>query len=246
MQQDAIELAQDTIALLRKVSTATITTQLMKNHGMTRRSIPGVQPVVASHSRFVGPAVTLRYVPMREDLIPGGRRALTDNPILTTIDDMPDGSVFVIDQCGDTGCGSLGDILMARLVVRGVAGVVSDGAMRDIDPLRQMAIPVFCRGFAAPPSPAALLPADVQVPIGCGGVLVIPGDIVVGDADGVVVIPRVIADQVAHDGYEQETSEAWVRRRVDAGARVGDIYPMNERYATEYKAWLAAGRPEGA
>ena len=245
MEQDRIDLAPDTIDLLRQVSTATITTQLVKNHGMTSRSVRGVQPVVPVRSRFVGPAFTLRYVPMREDLIPGGKRAMTGNIVQDAIDDIPAGAVFVIDQCGDTGCGSLGDILMARLVVRGVVGVVSDGGMRDIDPLRQMEMPVFCRGFGAPPSFAALLPADVQCPIGCGGVLVIPGDIVVGDADGVVVIPRYLADTVARHGYEQETSEAWVRRRVDAGARVGEIYPMNERYTAEYQAWVAAGRPEG-
>lgn len=245
MRQDEITLAPETLDLLTRVSTATITTQLVKTHGMRSWSIPGVTPVNPARCRFVGPAYTVRYVPAREDLIPGGKRPLQENPIQEACDIVPAGSVVVIDQNGDASCGSLGDILMARLVVRGVAGVVSDGGMRDIDPLRQMTMPVFCRGFGAPPSFASLLAADTGSVIGCGGVLVVPGDIVVGDADGVVVIPRHLADQVARDGDEQERTEAWIRRKVDAGARVSEVYPLNAQYAAEYKQWVAAGRPDG-
>jgi len=244
MKQDDISLAPETLALLRRVSTATITTQLVKNHGLLTRSIRGVQPLRPDCCRFVGPAYTVRYVPAREDLIPGGVRALQENPLQEACDTVPAGSVFVVDQNGNTGCGSLGDILMARLVVRGVAGVVSDGGMRDSDPVRQMQMPVFCRGIGAPPSFASLLVAETGSVIGCGGVLVIPGDIVVGDADGVVVIPRCLADRVARDGDEQERSEAWIRRKVDAGAAVSEVYPMNARYKAEYQAWIDAGRPE--
>jgi regulator of RNase E activity RraA len=246
MQQDAVDLAPDTLDLLKRVSTATITTQLVKNHGMRTRSVTGVRPVDPARCRFVGPAYTVRYVPMREDLILGGKRPLKENPIQEACDTVPAGSVVVIDQNGDASCGSLGDILMARLIVRGVVGVVSDGGMRDIDPVRQMTMPVFCRGHGAPPSFASLLVAEAQGVIGCGGVLVIPGDIVVGDADGVVVIPRYLADQVARDGDEQERTEAWIRRKVESGARVSEVYPLNERYAAEYRAWVAAGRPEDA
>jgi regulator of RNase E activity RraA len=246
MQQDDVTLASDTLDRLQRVSTATITTQLFKTHGLRTRSIRGVTPVDPARARFVGPAYTLRYVPMREDLSLGGRRQLKENPAQTAIDAIPAGAVMVIDMNGDADVGALGDILIARLVVRGAAGVVADGGMRDIDPVRQMSLPVFCRGFGAPPSFASLLVADSQCAIGCGGVLVIPGDIVVADADGVVVIPRYLADQVARDGWEQEQMEAWVRRRVDAGAPVGEVYPPNERYMAEYKAWVAAGRPDGA
>jgi regulator of RNase E activity RraA len=246
MQQDDVTLAADTLDLLRRVSTATITTQLIKNHGLRSRSIRGVRPVDAARAKFVGPAYTLRYVPAREDLSLGGKRALKENPAQTAIDAIPAGSVMVIDMNGDTDVGALGDILIARLVVRGAAGVVADGGMRDIDPVRQMTLPVFCRGFGAPPSFASLLAVEAQGVIGCGGVLVFPGDIVVGDADGVVVIPCYLADQVARDGNDQERMEAWVRRKVDAGAPVGEAYPPNERYLAEYRAWVAAGRPEGA
>jgi len=169
---------------------------------------------------------------------------LTENPAQTAIDAIPAGSVMVIDMNGDTDVGALGDILIARLVFRGAAGVVADGGMRDIDPVRQMSLPVFCRGYGAPPSFASLLAVEAQSVIGCGGVLVIPGDIVVADADGVVVIPRYLADQVARNGDDQERMEAWVRRKVDAGAPVGEAYPPNDHYLAEYKQWVAAGRPE--
>lgn len=240
MQQDDIALRPDTLDRLRRVSTATITTQLLKNHGLRTRAIPGVKPVDASRCKFVGPAFTVRYVPMREDLSMGGKRALGMNPLQEAIDNAPAGSVFVIDMNGDATSGALGDILIARLVARGVAGVVADGGMRDIEPVQQMTLPVFCRGFAAPPSFATLLVADVQQPVGCGGVLVIPDDIVVADADGVVVIPRYLADTVAQAGDEQERLEAWVRRKIEAGATVRDYYPPGEQAMAEYRAWAAS------
>lgn len=242
MQQDDVTLAPDTLDRLRRVSTATITTQLLKNHGLRTRAIPGVKPVDPKRDRFVGPAFTVRYVPMREDLSMGGRRPAA-NPLQEAIDTAPAGCVFVFDMNNDATNGALGDILIARLVVRGIAGVVADGGMRDIDPVRQMTLPVFCRGHAAPPSFATLLAADVQRPVGCGGVLVIPGDIVVADADGVVVIPRYLADTVAQAGDEQEQMEAWIRRKIDAGASVRAFYPPGEQAVAEYRQWVAAGRP---
>lgn len=241
MQQDSITLAPDTLDRLRRVSTATLTTQLFKNHGLRTRSIQGVQPVDPARGKFVGPAFTVRYVPMREDLSMGGKRP-ADNPLQPAIDAAPPGSVFVFDMNGDVGSGALGDILIARLVARGVAGVVADGGMRDIDPVRQMDLPVFCRGFAAPPSFASLLCADVQRPIGCGGVLVIPDDIVVADRDGVVVVPRYLADQVARAGEEQEQLEAWIRRKIDDGAMVQDFYPPTGQAMDEYRSWRESTR----
>jgi regulator of RNase E activity RraA len=236
MQQDEVTLTPDTLERLRRVSTATLTTQLGKNHGLRSRAVAGVRPVDPRRCKFVGPAYTMRYVPMREDLVPGGARALQVNPAQDAIDNMPAGSVFVIDMNGDASCGALGDILIARLIARGVAGVVADGGMRDIEPVQQMTLPVFCRGFAAPPSFATLLVAEAQSVIGCGGVLVVPGDIVVGDADGVVVIPRYLADTVARAGDEQEQMEAWIRRKIEGGAMVRDFYPPTAQALAEYRA----------
>lgn len=242
MDKDDIALAPDTLERLHRVSTATLTTQLLKNHGLRTRAIPGVKPVDPARCRFVGPAFTVRYVPMREDLSMGGKRP-APNPLQAAIDDAPAGSVFVFDMNGDIGSGALGDILIARLVARGVAGVVADGGMRDIAPVQQMSLPVFCRSFAAPPSFASLLAADVQQPIGCGGVLVLPDDIVVADADGVVVVPRYLADTVARAGEEQEQMEAWIRGKIDGGAAVRDFYPPTQEALAAYRQWEAAGRP---
>jgi regulator of RNase E activity RraA len=235
MQQDDVTLEPDTLERLRRVSTATLTTQLLKNHGLRTRAIPDVKPVDARRCKFVGPAYTVRYVPMREDLSIGGKRALATNPLQEAIDNAPAGSVFVIDMNGDARSGALGDILIARLIACGVAGVVADGGMRDIEPVQQMTLPVFCRGYAAPPSFATLLVADTQRPIGCGGVLVIPDDIIVADADGVVVVPRYLADTVARAGEEQEQMEAWIRRKIEGGGMVRDFYPPGEQALAEYR-----------
>jgi regulator of RNase E activity RraA len=242
MQQDDVTLAPDTLDRLHRVSTATLTTQLLKNHGLRTRAIPAVKPVDPRRCRFVGPAYTVRYVPMREDLSMGGKRQLATNPLQDAIDNAPAGCVFVFDMNGDAGSGALGDILIARLIARGVAGVVADGGMRDIEPVQQMALPVFCRGFAAPPSFASLLAADTQQPIGCGGVLVLPDDIVVADADGVVVIPRYLADTVARAGEDQEQMEAWIRRKIEAGGTVRDFYPPSEQVLAEYRQGQEIGR----
>jgi regulator of RNase E activity RraA len=243
MQQDDVTLAPDTLEQLRRVSTATLTTQLLKNHGLRTRAIPGVKPVDAGRCKFVGPAYTVRYVPMREDLSMGGMRALATSPLQDAIDNAPPGSVFVFDMNGDAGSGALGDILIARLIARGIAGVVADGGMRDIEQVQQMTLPVFCRGYAAPPSFASLLVADTQRAIGCGGVLVMPDDIVVADADGVVVVPRYLADTVAHAGEEQEQMEAWIRRKIEGGAMVRDFYPPNEQALEEYRRGQEIGPP---
>ena len=242
MQLDDVTLAPDTLERLRRVSTATLTTQLLKNHGLRTRSISGVRPVDPRRCKFVGPAYTVRYVPMREDLSIGGKRAAA-NPLQDAIDNAPPGSVFVIDMNGDASSGALGDILIARLIARGVAGVVADGGMRDIEPVQQMTLPVFCRGYAAPPSFASLLVADVQRPIGCGGVLVIPDDIVVADTDGAVVIPRCLADTVARAGEDQEQMEAWIRRKIEGGGTVRDFYPPGEQALAEYRRGQEIGQP---
>lgn len=243
MTDQLAPLAPETLDLLKGVSSATVTTQLLKNHGMRTRSIRGVQPISPDRCRFVGPAFTMRYVPVREDLIPTGSLANPDNPMRQAVETIPAGSVLVMDMQADPNCGALGEILVARLIYRGVAGAVADGAMRDVTPIGAMALPVFCNGYAPPPSFATLLIADIQRVIGCGGVMVWPGDIVVGDPDGVVVIPRHLAGTVAKAGAEQERVEAWIRRRVEAGAPIPGTYPPNEATLAEYRKWVEAGEP---
>src|SRR4051812_6784652 len=227
------------IQMLHEVSTATVTSQLIKQGGMRTRAVRGVRPIDPARCRFAGPAVTVRYAPMREDLDAVASIGHPANPTTQAIETIPEGSVLVMQAGGMQG-GALGDVLIARLVARGVAGVVSDGAMRDIQAATGLGLPVFCAGYTPNPSSAELIAVETGGVIGCGGVLVYPGDIVVGDGDGVVVIPQHLAEKVAEAGLDQERMEAWIRKRVEAGEPIPGLYPPNE-------ATLAAWRgPRGA
>lgn len=225
------------MAKLARASTASVSSQLIKR-GLRTRSIANIAPVNPLTPRLAGIAYTLRYIAMREDLAVGGMMAAPDHPQRRAIETAAPGSVLVVDTHGADVSGTFGDILVARMRVRGLAGVVSDGPMRDVAELRRMPFPVFARGNAAPPSYASMLAVDAQVPISCGGVAVFPGDIVLGDPDGVVVIPPAIADQVVDDALEQDRIEAFIRQRVEAGASIIGNYPPSDETRAAYKAWL--------
>ncbi len=210
-------------AALEGVSTATITTLLVKK-GIRRSWMRGPKPSAPGLKRVVGPAFTLRFVPTREDVAtpeswssPRSSRA--------AIEDMPSGCVVVVDARGVVDAGSFGDILAARMKARGVAAVVTDGAVRDMAGAAATGLAIWCAGAAAPPSVAALHFAGWQEPIGCGGVAVFPGDIVVADGDGAVVIPAALAADIAAAGAEQVALEAWIMREVEAGAALPGLYP---------------------
>ncbi|KPK31889.1 MAG: hypothetical protein AMJ66_07620 [Betaproteobacteria bacterium SG8_40] len=238
MNMTNVSLSDTARDLYSRATTASLTAQLVKR-GLRTRAISNIGPINPDTPRVFGPAYTLRYIPMREDLATGAAMADPENPQRKAIEIMPAGHVLVADTHGLDVSGTLGDILVARLKVRGVAGVVSDGPMRDIKELENIDLPVFCRGNAAPPSYASMLAADAQVPIGCGGVAVFPGDIVIGDEDGVVFLPADIAEEVARDAVEQDRLEAYVRQRIEAGDSIVGVYPPNEETQAAYKAWLA-------
>jgi len=227
--------------LYARATTASLTSQLVKR-GMRTRAIANIAPVNPDTPRVFGPAYTLRYIPMREDLASGAAMADPENPQRKAIEVVPPGHVLVVDTRGMDVSGTFGDILVARLRVRGVAGVVSDGPMRDIEEMKKMDFPVFARGNAAPPSYASMIAADAQVPIGCGGVAVFPGDIVIADLDGVVILPADIAEEVARDAVEQDQLEAYVRQRVEGGDSIVGVYPPNEKTKADYEAWKAKQR----
>ena len=176
-------------------------------------------------------------MPLREDL---STLESYSQPvsIRQAIEQVTPGQVVVIDAGGALGCGTLGDILMARLQARGCAGVVTDGALRDIAGIREVGLPAFCAGAAAPPSVGGLAFAGWQETIGCGGVAVVPGDIIVADEDGAVVVPRALADELAPDALEQERYETFAQERVRSGAPVIGLYPATEESLAEYEAWL--------
>ena len=229
----------ETIQLLARVPTAVVTGLLLKKHGLRMRAIPEIRPIDPARCRFVGPAFTLRYVPMREDIALAVDIGNPANAMLQATQQIPTGSVFVMDMCGIGSVGGLGDVLTTRMQVRGVVGVVADGGMRDVSEIRALGMPTFCKGPAAPASPSALIPIAIQQPIGCGGVLVFPGDIMVGDEDGVAVIPAHLADEIAQMGVEKEALDGWVRERVAEGGDILGLYPPNESNLEKFRAWQA-------
>lgn len=236
------EVTPAALERLASVSAATISMQLLKR-GIRRVWMDGPRPMTPGTPRIVGEAFTLRFIPMREDIatLESYRAA---GSLREAIEAMPPERVVVIEARGERGCGTLGDILVARLKVRGARGVVSDGAMRDVAEVRAVGLPIYCNGAAAPPSITELFFAGWALPIGCGGAAVLPGDVVVADEDGAVVVPRALAEEVAQDAPEQERFERFVQIRVQQGAPVLGLYPPNDQTLADYEAWLAAGEPE--
>ena len=234
MSTAPLPLAPDIIAALSKVTTATITTILLK-HGLRNVYMRGTRPLRAGQPRLVGRAFTLRFVPAREDL---ATPASWGAPISTraAIEAMPEGVIAVVDAMGVTDCGIFGDILCARMKKRGVAALVSDGAVRDLAGVLGTGLPVWCDGAAAPASVAGLTFVGWQEPVGCGGVAVFPNDIVVADDDGAVLIPAAMLDEVLKTAPEQERMEGWIMREIEAGVPLPGLYPMNEETKARYAA----------
>ena len=225
---------------LREASTATIATQLFKL-GLRNRFLTGLSPLNAAHCRFVGEATTLRYIPMREDLDHPEVYGDPEHPQRKVIETARPGSVLVIDCRGDLRAGSVGAILAARLRARGAVGLVTDGAVRDAGEMAAGALPVFAAARSAAISLSVHHAADFDVPIACAGVAVFPGDILVGDEDGVVVIPRHLAEPIAAPAAGQEALERFLLAKVEAGASLPGTYPPNEATLTEYEEWRRSG-----
>ena len=230
-----VPLAPDVLDKLRQVPTATLATQLFKA-GFRNTYLAGVTPL-NPHVRMAGEAATVRFVPAREDLASFDAVATSEYPQRKAIDEIGPGQVLVMDCRGISAVASAGEILMTRIKVRGAAGAVTDGAMRDYSAIQKMDFPVYSQGMAAPAHVHRHLAVDMNVPIGCAGVLVLPGDIMVGDDEGVVCIPRQVAEKVAQAGLDLEELEAFVLEKIRAGAPLRGTYPPNEAVRAEYEAW---------
>ena len=226
-------LSNDIKDALSKVTTASITTILLKK-GLRNVWLRGTRPIKPGQGRLVGRAFTLRFVPAREDL---ATPESWSSPISTrsAIEAMPEGAIVVADSMGCTDAGIFGDILCARMAKKKVAGLVTDGVMRDMAGVIGTGLPVWCQGAAAPPSVAGLTFVNWQEPIGCGGVAVFPDDVVVVDDDGAVLIPKALVEAVTKEGVEQERLEGWIMSEVERGVELPGLYPPNadakERYA---------------
>jgi regulator of RNase E activity RraA len=218
------------------VSVATLCTQLFKR-GFRNVYLQGVGRLTKpSGGNLVGPAFTMRNIPAREDLDQISAFDDPNHPQRKGIESVPPGHVLVIDCRGETRVASGGQILTTRLKVRGAAGLVSDGPVRDSGPISQMDFPGLLRGGSAPLNLIHHHAIDLDVPIGCGGVPVYPGDVVVGDDEGVVVVPQHLADEVARDATEQEQLEAFILARIEGGAKLAGTYPPNAETRAAYEA----------
>jgi regulator of RNase E activity RraA len=225
---------------LRGITTATLTTVLLKK-GLRNVWLRGARPLVPGGERRVGRAFTLRFVPAREDL---ATPESWSSPISTraAIEAMPAGSIAVVDAMGVTDAGIFGDILCARMVKRGVAGLVTDGVVRDVAGVLSTRLPVWCQGTASPASVTSLTFVAWQQPIACGGVAVFPDDVIVADDDGAVLIPANLVDAVVAAAVEQERLEAWIMREVEGGAALPGLYPPNAENRARYEADKGSSR----
>jgi regulator of RNase E activity RraA len=233
MTTDAVDAG--TLAALRTVSTATVTTQLMAR-GLRNTFLHGLVPLNPGQTRMVGEAFTLRCIPSREDVDTLAVFQDYDHPQRKAVESVAPGAVLVVDARGRTRAASLGHILATRLLRRGVAGFVTDGSVRDSAGFAELAMPTFAAGAAATTNLAQHHAVDLQVPIGCAEVPVYPGDIMVGDRDGVVCIPRHLAAEVAAAAVEQERLEEFVLGKIESGAPLRGTYPPDEATLAEYRA----------
>ena len=230
-------LSDHTRAKLKKVSTASIATALFKR-GLRNQFIQGVTPVTPKDENMVGPAFTLRYIPAREDRNPITVFRNADHPQRVAVETCPEGHVLVMDARKDARAATAGSILVTRLAKRGAAGIVSDGGFRDAHGIGELAMPAYCAGPSAPTNLTLHEALDINVPIACGDAAVFPGDVLVGDRDGVMVIPAHLADEIAEECTGMETFEDFVLEEVEGGAPIIGLYPCTkEENQQKFDAW---------
>ena len=235
-----MSLKPETRDMLKTVSTATLCTALFKR-GLRNQFIQDVHPLNPAAGTMVGEAFTLRYIPAREDLNPLSVFQDRAHPQRKAVEDCPPGAVMVIDSRKDARAASAGSILVSRLMKRGVAGVVTDGGFRDSPEIAQLAIPSYHHRPSAPTNLTLHQALDINVPIGCGDVAVWPGDVMVGDGEGVVVIPAGIADAIAAEAVEMTAFEDFVTEQVLGGRSILGLYPPTDPQTPgEFAAWRAA------
>lgn len=235
-----MSLSNETREKLKGVSVATITTSLFKR-GLRNQFIQNVHPLNPALPNMVGEAFTLRYIPAREDLNPIGVFKDRAHPQRKAIEECPPGAVMVIDSRKDARAASAGSILVARLMKRGCAGVVTDGGFRDSPEIAKLAIPAYHERPAAPTNLTRHQALDINVPIGCGDAPVFPGDVIVGDAEGVVVIPAGIADEIAAEAVEMTAFEDFVTEEVLNGRSILGLYPATDpQTSSDFAAWRKA------
>lgn len=231
-------MAPDVLQMLARVSTATLSSQLHRR-GYKQLVMYGVTPL-RPETRMAGHAFTLRYIPARADLEQGADFDNLTNKQRIAVEQVGPGDVLVIDARGDTRAGSLGSILTERIRQRGGAGIVTDGAFRDTPAIRAIDLPTYARGQHPNISFTIHHPVEINGAIACGGVAVLPGDVIVGDSEAVIVIPRAIAEEVAHDAFAQEQLEEFILFKIRGGSSIIGVYPPAAGTLAEYEEWQRA------
>jgi len=231
----------DLESMLARAGIAAIANALLRR-GLRNACLLGLSPVSAEQRVMVGPAYTLRFIPSREDIDSMAAYSRPDNVHRRAIEECPPGAVLVVDARGETRVSSGGDMMARRLRARGAAGFVTDGGFRDATGFREAELPAFHRAPATPATPIALHPAELNVPIGCAGVAIYPGDIIVGDANGVVAIPSHMACEVAKEAWEAAQYEEFAEIQLARGRSLFGLFPPTAESMAEYRAWVDAGR----
>jgi regulator of RNase E activity RraA len=231
------------IERLKKISSGTLTTELFR-HGLKQCFLVGLKPLNPSASRFAGEAYTMRFIPTREDI--DTYATLTPYPNQNNlqweaVEHIAAGQVLVIDSRNDPTAASAGNMLLTRMMVKGVAGIVTDGSLRDGQEIAAMPFPAYTREVVASTRLSYHHVADLNVPISCANVAVYPGDIIVGDGDGITVIPRHLAAEIADSGETRDKLENYLALRIAAGEGLYGVYPPTEQARADYAAWVAAG-----
>jgi regulator of RNase E activity RraA len=230
-------LKPETRAKLATISTATVATALFKR-GFRTQFIQNVHPLSPVQPVLVGEAFTLRYMPAREDLNQLAVFRDRGHPQRMAIEECPPGAVMVMDSRKDARAASAGSILVTRLMKRGVAGVVTDGGFRDSAEIARLGFPAYHQRPSAPTNLTLHQAIDINVPIGCGDAPVFPGDVILGDGDGVIVIPANLADEIADEAYEMTAFEDFVTEQVNNGLAIYGLYPAtNEQTMVDFAAW---------
>lgn len=229
-------LSAETIAKLKTTNSATLSTLLLKR-GLRNTAIRGVRSLRPDQPPMVGPAVTVRYIPSREDIDGSEYSSSPDNYQRKAIDTIDADHVLVLDCRGLSDIAGIGAVLVRRLIYRQVAGLVLDGGVRDSVDIAELGIPTFCTGPAAPANLVAHHASDMNQPIACGGVAVYPDDIMFGDAEAVIVIPRHWADEIADEAVAMDQQEEFLKAEIESGKSTFGVYPPNAETAARYQEW---------
>jgi len=232
----------DIRAKLARSGASNLSNCLLKR-GLRNTFLTGIQPVSDNQSVMVGQAFTVRFIPAREDLDSMALYARDDSLHRRAIEECPPDSVLVLAAGGDNRAAIMGDMMALRLKVRGVAGVLSDGGYRDIPGIRETGLPCFQRQTSGPATPIWLHPVEFNTPVGCAGVAIYPGDVIVGDGEGVVVIPQHLALEIADEAAANADYEDFAAAHVRNGRSIFGLFPATEKSRHEYQQWLVAGRP---